>query len=512
MEFAIIFAYVSALIAIGVWAKTRIKSQSDFLVAGRRLGPILYMGTMSAICIGGASTVGGIGLGYEYGISGMWLVFFIGAGMLLMSLVFAGRINRLGIYTVSEMMELRYGGRAAGVIAALVMFGYAFMVAVTSTIAYGAVFSVLFDIGRIPATLIGGGVVVLYSTIGGMWSITLTDFVQFIVKTVGIFGVLLPATLIKAGGWDGLHRALPDTAFSLTTIGGQTILSYFVIYFFGLVIGQDIWQRVFTARSETVAKWSGAAAGVYCLLYAIAGALIGMSARVFLPDIADRDLVFTETVNQSLPLALAAIVVAAALSAIMSTSSGALIAAATVARKDLTALLLQARGRLADDGPDTRAIRQDRIYITIVGASVIAAALVINDVVGALTIAYNLLVGALIVPIVGGLTTKWATGAAALAATTLGAVSTLATMIYEGDVYASSPIFVGIAVSAVTFIVVSRFSTPTDATIMASWNARVVRMRVAAAGGSRELTTAAQSPETDSSTSKRLVREDATES
>ena len=46
----------------------------DFLVAGRRLGPALYTGTMAAVVLGGASTVGGVGLGYKYGISGMWLV------------------------------------------------------------------------------------------------------------------------------------------------------------------------------------------------------------------------------------------------------------------------------------------------------------------------------------------------------------------------------------------------------------------------------------------------------
>ena len=124
---------------------------------------------------------------------------------------------------------------------------------------------------------------VIYSVLGGMWSITLTDFVQFIIKTIGIFFVLLPAVLIKAGGFSGLAEKLPDTAFSLTNIGGGTIVTYFVIYFFGLVIGQDIWQRVFTARSDKVAKWAGTASGVYCLLYAIAGALIGMGASVILP-------------------------------------------------------------------------------------------------------------------------------------------------------------------------------------------------------------------------------------
>ncbi len=70
---------------------------------------MLYSGTMAAIVLGGASTIGGVGLGYKYGISGMWLVVAIGVGMLALSLLFAGRIQRLRVYTVSQMLELRYG-------------------------------------------------------------------------------------------------------------------------------------------------------------------------------------------------------------------------------------------------------------------------------------------------------------------------------------------------------------------------------------------------------------------
>ena len=278
MDLVVIAVYIGAMIGIGFYAKGKAKSESDFLVAGRRLGPLLYSGTMAAVVIGGASTIGGVGLGYKYGISGMWLVFSIGCGILFLSLVFAGRINRLGVYTVSQMLELRYG-RGANLLSGIVMWAYTLMLAVTSTIAYGTIFGVLFDIGKVPAILIGGAVVVLYSVLGGMWSITLTDFVQFVIKTIGIFFVLLPAVVIKAGGFSGLAEKLPDTAFSLTNIGGGTIVTYFVIYFFGLVIGQDIWQRVFTARSDKVAKWAGTASGVYCLLYAVAGALIGMGAK-----------------------------------------------------------------------------------------------------------------------------------------------------------------------------------------------------------------------------------------
>lgn len=167
MDLVIIAVYIGAMIGIGFYAKGKATSESDFLVAGRRLGPMLYAGTMAAVVIGGASTIGGVGLGYEYGLSGLWLVFSIGCGILFLSLVFAGRINRAGVYTVSQLLELRYG-RGASLLSGIVMWAYTLMLAVTSTIAYGTVFGVLFDIGKVPSIIIGGAVVVTYSVLGGM--------------------------------------------------------------------------------------------------------------------------------------------------------------------------------------------------------------------------------------------------------------------------------------------------------------------------------------------------------
>ena len=126
------------------------------------------------------------------------------------------------------------------------------------------------------AILVAGGLVVLYSVAGGMWSITLTDIIQFCIMTVGIFFLLLPFSIFAAGGLSGMQEALPASYFDITAIGWQTIFTYFLLFFFGLMIGQDIWQRVFTARSPEIARWGSVAAGVYCLLYALAGALVGI--------------------------------------------------------------------------------------------------------------------------------------------------------------------------------------------------------------------------------------------
>src|SRR5699024_7618416 len=98
----IIVAYLVAMAGAGVWGLRRARSADDFIVAGRRLGPMMYVGTLSAVVLGGASTIGGVGLGYQYGISGMWLVFMIGLGVMALGALMSTRLSRLGVYTVSE--------------------------------------------------------------------------------------------------------------------------------------------------------------------------------------------------------------------------------------------------------------------------------------------------------------------------------------------------------------------------------------------------------------------------
>ncbi|HKQ43003.1 MAG TPA: sodium:solute symporter [Pseudonocardia sp.] len=465
MDVLVVLVYLAAMIAFGFWGRRRVQSQSDFLVAGRRLGPMLYSGTMAAVVLGGASTIGGVGLGYQYGLSGMWLVVAIGVGILVLSLAFAGRIQRLRVYTVGQMLELRYGP-GSSVLSGVVMWAYTLMLAVTSTIAYATIFAALLDLGKVPSILLGGTVVVIYSTLGGMWSITLTDFVQFAIKTVGIFFLLLPIVLSRAGGWAGLQAALPVDAFSLTAIGGGTILTYFVIYTFGLLIGQDIWQRVFTARSPGVARWAGTAAGVYCLLYGVAGAVIGMSAKVLLPNLDAADDAFAHVVEATMPALLAGLVLAAALSAVMSTSSGALIATATVFGQDILGKL---RGHTANGDEHAG---DSRWLVAGFGVVMIAIACLLQDVVAALTVAYDILVGGLLVPIIGGLVWRRGTGTGALAAMGVGTVATLVTMFVVGDLYANEPVYVGLATGLVAYVAGSLAARPTDPEVLAEWDAR----------------------------------------
>ena len=491
---AIVVAYLAGMLAFGWWGKSRTKNVSDYLVAGRRLGPLFYTGTMAAVVLGGASTVGGVGLGYTYGISGMWLVVAIGAGVLLLSLLFASTLQKLKIYTVSQMLTLRYGVRSTQV-SSIVMLAYTLMLCATSTGAYATIFVVLFGWERWAAIAVGGVVVLIYSTIGGMWSITLADMVQFIIKTVGVFALMLPFTFNAAGGLAGIRERVGTEFFSFTGIGAQSIITYFVVYTLGLLIGQDIWQRVFTARTPLIARWGGTAAGIYCILYGVAGALIGMAASVVLPAVASKDDVYADVAINILPMGLGGLVLAAAVAAMMSTASGALIAAATVARADVVPFVAgwfrgrgQADAAAESAGNPEHAVAQNRAWVLGLGLVAIGLAIAVQDVVAALTISYDILVGGLLVSILGGLTWKRGTGFGAALSMAAGTLVTLGTMVFleiTGDqqyagVYANEPIYFGLLASAVAYLAGSLLSARTDDAVIQAWEDRVAGRRIEA--------------------------------
>lgn len=494
---AVIIIYLIAMILFGFWGKRKTKDVSDYLVAGRRLGPIFYTATLVTVVLGGASAIGGVGLGYEHGISGMWMVAAIAIGLIILSLFFAPLLQKLKIYTVVQMLTLRHGHEATQG-ASIVMLAYTLMLCATSTGAYASIFVVLFGWERWASVLVGGAVVLIYSVVGGMFSITLADMVQFVIMTIGLFLLMLPFGLNQAGGWTGMQERLDAEFFDIGGIGLQSIITYFVVYTLGMLIGQDIWQRVFTGRSPEIARWGGLTAGIYVLVFGVGGAVVGMTANVVQPGIENRDDVFAMVATEMLPYGLGGVAMAGGIAAMMSTASGGLIAAATVARTDVMPLVKNLVGRnrprqltalqaaqmarenveRADDHEAD--IKSNRRWVLSLGLGVLVLAMVVPDVVAALTIAYAILVGGLLVAIVGSMVWKRSTGIGAAWSMLAGTVVTLGTMIYLeiiaenplDGVFANEPIYFGILASAIVFIIGSLISKPTPEDVWVAWKYR----------------------------------------
>ena len=317
---------------------------------------------------------------------------------------------------------------------------------------------------------------IAYSVLGGMWSITLTDLMQFVFMTVGIFAILLPFSLAAGGGWSGIRERLDSSFFDLGAMGLQGIITQFVIYGFGMLIGQDIWQRVFTARSPGVARWGGVISAGYVALYGVAGALIGTAAAAVLPTLEMPDEAFATMAQQHVPVGLGGVVLAAGVAAMMSTASGATIAAATVARVDVVPTLRGLFGASDADVARSRSedasVLKDRVYVVVVGLLITVMSMLVSSTVVALTIAYDLLVGGLLVAILGGLLWPRATAAGAMWSMGVGVVATVAGMMVFG-VLANAPIYMGLIASAVVFVAVSLMSRPTPSDVSQEWNRRI---------------------------------------
>lgn len=439
----IIIGYFGLMIACGVVAMRRSSTAEDYLVAGRSLPLWMFFPCLSAVILGGGSTFGSASQAYQHGLSGGWITIMFGAGILAIGLGLASRIAHLKVYTLSEMLERRYA-HGTRFVSAVISTVYTTMISVVQIVALGTVLKALLGWDLNTAIVIGGVVTMIYTLLGGMVAISITDFIQFVLMAIGVV-ILLVMGFDAADGFTAVVAAAPEGFFSLTNIGGQKMLTYFLLFFLGIMIGQDIWQRMFTAKTDKTAAVGSIFAGVFSIGWGLAMGLCGILAYILVPGVTPQESL-PMLVLEVLPIGLSGIVLAALMSALMSTVDSTVLAAATLITNDLISPAMD-----LDEEQETKV---SRVVTALVGAVVIGLAVVVGNVFTALDLAYAYLSGCVFVPIMAAFFWKKATWQGALASMAVsGAVVTICVYIY--GVSASEPILYGLVVSAIVMAVVS---------------------------------------------------------
>ncbi|ODR83371.1 sodium:solute symporter [Haladaptatus sp. W1] len=461
IDTGLLILYMVGMIGIGYWGYQKSETLDDYLVAGRNIPLWMYVPVMSAVILGGAATVGGGGLGYKSGISGAWLVISLGIGTIALGLLISTNLANLKAYSLGEVLERRFD-KYSGTIGAIIAGIYALTIATTQTIAIGKVLSVLFGFEQNTMILLAGAIIIAYTALGGMLTVTMTDFVQWCIMTVGIFFIALPLGLDSVGGVSGLMSQLEPSYFDVTAIGWNTIVSYFLLYVLGIMIGQDIWQRVFTANSADTARKGNIAAGVYAIVYGLTTAFLGMIALVVLPPLADSELALPRLILEIVPVGFSGIILAGFVSAMMSTADSALLASSTLFTSDIYKRFID------PDASDAKYSSVSRGLIIVLGGVMTYAAIEIGSVVLALTLAYDLLTGCIFVPIFGAFFWKRATWQGALSSICISAAVVVATLSVKG--FSSNlPIIYGLLSSILVFVPVSFLSGPPAREKLEQW-------------------------------------------
>ena len=434
------------LIGVGIWVAKRTKTTEDFMVAGRNIGIWRFTAAMAACVIGGSLTMGSSTLAYNFGVGAIWLGGICAVSIFLMSLFLRTKLADMRILSAAEGFGIFYGPFAR-VLSALVMMIYMFMVGVVQVVAVGTIMNIMFGWSTQVSMLIGGVVVLAYIVIGGMWAVTYTDIFQFLIMTVGVI-ILCPILAIHGvGGIGAFIEQAPATHLDITNLGAAKIVAYILLYTPGFLVGQDIWQRAFTAKDPKTARKGTALAALYIFIYTVALIIIGICLVIVMPGLENPDLAFATATTTFTPVGVRGVIMAAALAAIMSTASSEIMGTATVAFNDLIR-------NAKPDISEKKGILITRIIAIIVGCLAIICALWIQSVLVALDVAYAFISGCIFIPLVFAFLLKKVSAKAGLLSL-LGSFVTVVIFLIKDGLTATTPIMFGILVSAVIFFIVT---------------------------------------------------------
>lgn len=376
----VMLAYMAVMIGIGVYAKRRVSSAEDYQLAGRRLGPIMIAGTLAATEIGGGSSVGVAAKAHgDWGLSAGWYVVSAGIGILLVTMV-APYMRRSMATTVPEILGRRYGKGSQTITSTVSILSLTALTAVQIT-ATATIASVLAGVPLRTAILVTGVGAIFYTWLGGMWSVTLTDFVQFFLIVFG-FAIAVPFALNAAGGWGSVTERLPEGQLGFTKIGWPTIIGLIILYFMTFSTGQEAVQRYFSAKSVKAAVLGSVLCGVLMSLYAFIPAILGLVAKAEYPDIESNNALAQVAVGL-LPPVIAALLLSAVVSATLSSASGDMLGAATVYVKDV-------HGTFIGQMDDTKELRVSRIVIIAVGVVATGIAFMSQAIIPLLVFAFTI--------------------------------------------------------------------------------------------------------------------------
>jgi len=444
LHLILLLVYSVLQVGLGLWIGRRVRGTSDFFVAGRALGPGLLATTLIAANVGAGSTVGAAGLGYRDGLSAWWWVGSAGIGSMVLALSVGPRIWAVArehdLRTVGDYLEFRFHPGVRGLIAALLWVGTLAILA-GQLIALAWVLQVVVGLPKAWGCLIGGLVATAYFSAGGLLTSAWVNVLQLLVMLAGFAAALWlgPASL---GGWNEvMTRTTAEHAehWRFLEAGGSGWF-YLPLLAPAFVISPGLLQKVYGAREARAVRNGVLLCAVALLLFAFVPPLLGSLARALHPALENRELALPTLLMQDLPPLVGALGLAAVVSAEISTVDAILFMLSTSLSQDIY------RRFLRPAAEESEILRVARAAAVLGAALGITLALLLPNVISALSLFYSILSVSLFVPLLAGLYLPRAGTREAVLAIVFGVATLLAVQFAtQGRGYgAVSPVLAGL--------------------------------------------------------------------
>jgi len=402
IQYSIIIIYFALIIIKGVSKSKAIKDDEDFLVAGRNIGWFLLLATMSATVIGGGSSIGAIGKTYERGIlmlvviTGWYFQFMFSAKYV------APYFREAKLYTVAGFFEHRFD-RKNRFVAFILSLVFSVGILGAQMVAFGKIInSMMPEIPYDVAVIIGGSIVILYSTAGGLLAVIYTDVYQFIILMAGfIITAIMVAPDIFAHTTEIMEQ-VPKTFFQIDGGKGYIFLiSTFLAFLLGETFAPGYATRFCVGKNIEETKKGIFRAGLFLLLtFPILLFFISLYAKFNFPNI-DPEQALPHVILKLHNPVIGGIIIAALMSAVMSSADSILNSTTAIFTKDFYEQYFA-----KNNVNPRRGLKIARASSVILGISGIVLALAVPNIIDLLLLTYSVWAPTIILPILIGVFSK----------------------------------------------------------------------------------------------------------
>jgi solute:Na+ symporter, SSS family len=333
--------YLLLTIAIGAWASRKVRSSGDYILAGRSLPMLLSASALFATWFG-SETVFGASSEFLHGglIAVIEDPFGAALCLILFGTFYARKLYKMNLLTLGDLFRVRFGKRAE-LLAAFLMVPSYFGYIAAQLVAMGLIMNAVADTGIVFGILISAGIVTFYTFIGGMWAISITDFIQSILIITGL-AILAYIMAEKAGGAMVILNEVPaDTFQFFPETNPKAFLAWIAAWSvlgLGSIPSQDVFQRAMSSGSSSIAWKSCYIAAALYLTVAMLPLFISLATRYLYPEqllADDAQLVLPAMVLAHTTLPVQILFFGSLLSAIMSTTSAAMLAPAAILSENI---------------------------------------------------------------------------------------------------------------------------------------------------------------------------------
>jgi SSS family solute:Na+ symporter len=320
----VLIGYGGLMLAMSLFWMRRVRKPVDYLVAGRGLPYWVLTGTIIAGCIGTGVIIGASGLAYQHGWAGCAYPIGLGLGTVLTGWFFA-RTRRFNFMTLSEEISCYYGhNRGVAEFCNLSLFLSQLCWLTVQITGSGRVLAVVTGFSPQLCVVLAGFAIALIVIPGGYRTVVYTDFLNALILLTG-FGFLLHSALGHAGGLAGLRESVPDGYFSFlgyASFGGLKLVSLILVLVLSDVADPGRRLAIYSARTETGAKWAMVTAGTVVMAFSVIIGIAGMYTYQINPHLPSPDQALPWLIINALPSWLGAIVVVSVTAAILSCANG----------------------------------------------------------------------------------------------------------------------------------------------------------------------------------------------